>query len=132
MTQATVESHSHDHDVQIDLSGEVDLANASDVEAALRSAVSNHSKTVTLDLTNVEYIDSAGLRIIASLATRLRRSQIELTIVAPPRSPARLVFELSGLMTIATIEPADDADAADANATDDGDGDSGPTDPHEG
>jgi anti-anti-sigma factor len=91
--------------VRLVLRGEVDMANAAEVEADIRNAISNQVRAVSIDLSDVGYLDSAGLRILFGLATRLPVLQIDLEIIAPIGSPVRRVIELSGLPRVATVSP---------------------------
>jgi anti-sigma B factor antagonist len=106
LSAVRVEVQGHGDAIRIALDGDVDLSNAKGVEADLASAITNHTSEVALDLGQVGYLDSVGLRVLYSLAASLRRSQVKLRIVAPPRSPARRAIEVSGMSTIAVIEPA--------------------------
>jgi stage II sporulation protein AA (anti-sigma F factor antagonist) len=101
-----IEVHTRGDAIRIALIGEVDLSNAAEVESAAVSAISNHTSDVDLDLSDVGYLDSAGLRVVYSLALRLRRAQIGLRITAPLESPARRAIEVSGMTTIAALEPS--------------------------
>ena len=106
MNEVQVEVHTRGDAIRIALIGEIDLSNASEVESAVVSAISNHTTEVDLDLSAVGYLDSAGLRVVYSLAVRLRRAQIGLRITTPLDSPARRAIEVSGMTTIAALEPA--------------------------
>jgi stage II sporulation protein AA (anti-sigma F factor antagonist) len=106
MIEARVDVRSTGDHVRLVLSGDVDLSNATEVQAQLSSAIPNHAREVDLDLTHVTYLDSAGLQIVFSLTVQLRRLQIRLRIVAPPRSPAGHAIEMSGMASLAHIEPA--------------------------
>jgi len=79
------------------LSGEVDLDNVAHVEEALHRAIDNRTGAVTLDFAGLEYIDSAGLRCLFTLAHRLDLLQVGLDARVPARSPVRRAMELSGL-----------------------------------
>lgn len=105
MTGVSVAATTTDGQVQLVVEGEVDLSNAADVEQALLAAIDNKATAVTIDLTGVGYLDSAGLRIVYTLATRLDLLQIELEVVAPVGSVARHVIELSGLASVANLAP---------------------------
>jgi anti-anti-sigma factor len=105
VSEVKVEVHSRGDAIRIALIGEVDLSNADETESAVVSAISNHTSEVDLDLSDVGYLDSAGLRVVYSLALRLRRAQIGLRITAPLESPARRAIEVSGMTTIAALEP---------------------------
>ncbi len=106
MNEVQVEVHTRGDAIRIALMGEIDLSNASEVESAVVSAISNHTTEVDLDLSAVGYLDSAGLRVVYSLAVRLHRAQIGLRITTPLDSPARRAIEVSGMTTIAALEPA--------------------------
>jgi anti-sigma B factor antagonist/stage II sporulation protein AA (anti-sigma F factor antagonist) len=105
VTPLTIDVTEEGGAVVVTLAGEVDLANAAEVEARLFSAITNLVTTVSVDLTRTEYIDSAGLQVLFALAARLRVLQIELDLLAPPGSPARRAVELSGLDSLAPLRP---------------------------
>jgi anti-anti-sigma factor len=92
-----------DH-VRIDIAGDVDLSNASNVEAQLTAAIPNWATTVDLDLGRVTYLDSAGLQVVFALTVKLRRLQIELRILSPEGTAARHAIDMAGMGSIAHIE----------------------------
>ncbi|MCD2198142.1 STAS domain-containing protein [Actinomycetospora endophytica] len=104
MTTATVKASTQGPAVAITIIGEIDLENAEAVEEQLSGAIDNQATSVTIDLADLTYLDSAGLRLMFALAARLEVLQIDLTVQAPPRSPARRVLELSGFANAAAIE----------------------------
>jgi anti-anti-sigma factor len=106
VSEVKVEVHTRGDAIRIGLIGEVDLSNADETESAVVSAISNQTSEVDLDLSDVGYLDSAGLRVVYKLALRLRRAQIGLRITAPLESPARRAIEVSGMTTIAALEPS--------------------------
>jgi anti-anti-sigma factor len=105
MTTALVDVTVDDGNVRIAVSGEVDLANAAAVEDQIVAAITNQVATVSVDLGAVDYMDSAGMRILFSLASRLAGLQIGLEIVAPVGSPARRLVEVSGLAPLVALRP---------------------------
>ena len=106
MTDATV-THARDGtERRVAIAGEIDLANAAPVESAIFDAISNDDTLVVLDLSDVRYIDSSGVRILFGLAARLRTLQVELVIEARRSSPARRVVELSGMGMMVELRPA--------------------------
>ena len=92
--------------VHVAIKGEIDLSNASDIEGELADAISNHVTGARVDLDDVTYIDSVGMRVFFKLVTQLRTAQIGLTLVAAHGSPARRVMEVSGLIEFADVQPA--------------------------
>lgn len=91
--------------VQVSVTGDIDLANASEIEARIEAAIPNEATAVDVDLTDVTYLDSAGLRILFRLVVRLERLQIDLCIQAPAGSAARHAIDMSGMPAIARVDP---------------------------
>ena len=100
MTDASMTvGHDSADTARIALFGEIDMANADDVEQQILGAIDNQLTAVTIDLSGLEYIDSAGIRVLFTLANRLAILQIALRLVVPERSPVRRVIDLSGMAT---------------------------------
>jgi anti-anti-sigma factor len=98
MTEARVQvDRDADAGVRITLTGEIDMDNAAQVEHRILSAISNQLSTVTVDLGGLDYIDSAGLRVLFTLGSRLDVLQITLRLVVPTGSSIRRVIDLSGM-----------------------------------
>jgi len=102
---ARVESRTASESIRIALSGDIDLASAATVEDAIRSAMSQQPSAASVDLTDPTYTDSAGIRILFSLASRLRVRRIMLEPIMPPDSPTRRLIELSGFESLAALRP---------------------------
>jgi stage II sporulation protein AA (anti-sigma F factor antagonist) len=98
VTDATMTvTQDSDDTVRIALAGEIDMDNAGQVEHQILGAITNQLTGVTLDLSGIEYIDSAGLRVLFTLGSRLGTLQIVLRVLVPERSPIRRVIDLSGM-----------------------------------
>ncbi|MGH3874786.1 MAG: STAS domain-containing protein [Pseudonocardiaceae bacterium] len=106
MNGAKVESSAADGSMRIIVSGEIDLANAAAVEDEIRDAVSGPPAAVSVDLTAVTYLDSAGVRILFALASRLQALRVMLELVVPLDSPTRRLIELSGFESLVALRPA--------------------------
>ena len=87
------------------LSGEIDLSNSDDVHQRLETVIDGCS-TVLIDLTEITYLDSQGLRLIKQLSTKVERDGIELQLIAPPNSFARQVLELTRMSDYTEIRDA--------------------------
>jgi anti-anti-sigma factor len=77
------------------LSGELDLAGVAQLESAIERARAAGS-IVTIDLTNLDFIDSSGLRVLVGLHNAATRDEFEYTLIAGPPAVHR-AFVLSGL-----------------------------------
>ncbi|HEY6423131.1 MAG TPA: STAS domain-containing protein [Pseudonocardiaceae bacterium] len=105
MTAAKVKVLAENGSIRIALSGEIDLANAAAVEDEIRAAVSRHPTTVSVDLTDLMYMDSSGIRILFTLASRLQAMRIMLELIVPLDSLIRRLIEISGFESHATVRP---------------------------
>jgi anti-sigma B factor antagonist len=78
----------------IHLSGEIDLSNAHDLQQQLENSLEG-SPAVVIDLTEIVYLDSQGLRLIKQLVNKANREGTRLQLVAPPNNFARQVLEVT-------------------------------------
>jgi stage II sporulation protein AA (anti-sigma F factor antagonist) len=93
--------------------GEIDLSNAAEVlERGLESAISDGGRALLLDLSNVSYMDSAGIRALFELAERLTALGSRLVAVVPEEAPIRRVLELADAGTAIALSPTVEAAVA--------------------
>jgi anti-anti-sigma factor len=104
MTLARVDTSAENGSVRISLSGEIDLANVTAVEEEILAAVSGQLTAVSVDLTNLTYIDSVGIRLLFDLVSNLEKSHIVLVLIAPVDSPTRRLINVSGLEPFVTLD----------------------------
>ncbi|HEY0835207.1 MAG TPA: STAS domain-containing protein [Azospirillum sp.] len=92
--------------------GRVDSGTAGAFEARLVQAVSNGAASVVVDMAQLAYISSAGLRALLVAAKRARPAGSRIVLAA--MSPAiREVFDMSGFTSLFEIHAnADDAVSA--------------------
>jgi anti-anti-sigma factor len=86
------------------LSGEIDLSNAAEITDALLGGVPNEALGLVVDLSEVSYIDSAGVRMLAELDHRLGWRAQALRVVAPEESRSRRVLEIAGLELVLSLD----------------------------
>ncbi|OXM69307.1 MULTISPECIES: STAS domain-containing protein [Amycolatopsis] len=103
MTAATIDAVNDGGHVLLRVSGEIDLANANAVQDQIFSAIGNDVMRVSIDLTEVTYLDSSGLRVLFTLTGRLKVLQMGLDLVVAPASPVRRVLEMSGFEPLAKV-----------------------------
>jgi anti-anti-sigma factor len=80
----------------IRLAGEMCLAGAPDVEDELRRVVLTSADTVVIDMRELTFIDSSGIRVILQAHRRAPKAGSRLLLVRGPRAVQR-PFELTGL-----------------------------------
>lgn len=92
------------------LSGELDLSNAGNIGRAITEAVPNSSRGLIVDLGAVDYLDSAGIRLIYELREKVRTRGQTLLLVIPANSPAKDALRLAGVADhVESAETVDDA-----------------------
>jgi anti-anti-sigma factor len=79
------------------LTGEVDMSNAEGIGAAVLEATGNETLGVVLDLTDVRYLDSAGIYVVFGMRSRLRARGQVLRLVIPGASPVDDALRLAGV-----------------------------------
>ena len=89
----------------IRVSGRIDGSNAAAFDRAVIAALETDDCAVLVDLENLSFITSAGLRTFAKVARRLRRGTGELALCAM-RDETRKVFEVAGFHKVIPIYPA--------------------------
>jgi anti-anti-sigma factor len=78
------------------VTGEVDMSNAEDVGATVIDSTPNEAQGVVLDLSAVDYLDSAGIYLIYGLRASLQARGQTLILVIPPISPVHDSLRLAG------------------------------------
>jgi len=89
------------------VTGRVDSATAPELENSLKKLVEAAKTQIVLDLKNVEYMSSAGLRAMVSTLKAVKRVNGDLRLASPsPR--VEEVLRLAGLTSIFSIHPTRD------------------------
>ena len=104
----SIATEPRDDALLVTLAGELDLANADDVESAVLGAVAG-GRRVVLDLRQLDFMDSSGVRVLVAAHAAAEEGGGRFTIVRPPPGGAvSRVLEISGLEGI--LELVDSAD----------------------
>lgn len=90
----------------VELEGELDLASADDVRDALSGT---SAATVVVDLGQVVFLDSAGLRALDGGNRELEAAGRRLVLVAPASSRAAFTFRVAGFPDGTVYETVEDA-----------------------
>lgn len=110
----TIRSHRSADAHVLALEGELDVASASDVEAALVAieAAARPVESVIVDLRGLTFIDSTGLRLLIEASDRAETATYRLRLLQPKDSVFR-VCVIAGIDTLLPFEHVtrDDADA---------------------
>ena len=75
------------------LSGEIDLENARALEAEILSGMDD-AQALVVDLSDVSYFDSSGMRMLDALAGACDAAGVPLRVVAPDGGRARFILRI--------------------------------------
>src|SRR4051794_2045591 len=96
MTPFSVEREPRGAAVRLRLTGDLDLATAEDAERAIIEAEEARPPVLILDLSELAFMDSTGLRVILSANTRAQDQERRMVLVKGP-SVVQRVFEITRL-----------------------------------
>ena len=88
----------------VEVNGRIDSTNASRLGESLNEQIDAGRKQLGIDLCNVEYMSSAGLRELVAAAKKVRNDNGDLRI-ASPSSRVKEVLELAGLNLVFKVFP---------------------------
>ncbi|SDL96153.1 STAS domain-containing protein [Nonomuraea jiangxiensis] len=81
------------------VAGEIDMSNTAALADAVTAALRGTAGLLVLDLTAVDYLDSAGLAVLFDHAERIE------VITGPLLAPVLTISGLTGLVTVHNTEP---------------------------
>lgn len=87
----------------VPLLGQINSANAGALEAQLLTLVDGGVRQLVLDFAALDYISSAGLRLVLVLAKRLKQERGRLVLCAM-QPHVHEVFDISGFLAILDVQ----------------------------
>jgi anti-sigma B factor antagonist len=105
--ELTIDERRDDGTVVLGLAGELDLATAGSVEAAVARARAGGLARLVLDLRELAFLDSTGIQEILRADLASREEHFELVIIRGPRAVERLfsLLELHERVTVVDDDP---------------------------
>jgi len=97
----TIQKNKDGEQLKIALTGRLDTTTAPQLEAELKESITG-IKDLTLDFSGLEYISSAGLRVLLA-AQKIMQKQGKMKICNVNETIAE-VFEITGFSDVLTIE----------------------------
>lgn len=90
-----------DKDLTVKVEGRIDTITSQELEESLNEDIENIN-SLTLDFEALEYISSAGLRVLISTQKKLKANDAKLTIINV-NDTIKEIFRMSGFDKILTI-----------------------------
>ena len=89
------ETHERGDAAVVRLGGELDLAAIEPLQSELDRVCSDGLSTLTIDLSELDFVDSTGLHLLLRLRSRCEERQLGLKVVPGPPAVQRL-FRITG------------------------------------
>jgi len=90
--------------VLVTVTGDVDLATAERLRETVLARI-EPGREVCLDCSGVQFLDSAGLRVLLEADRTARTTRASLVLAAPSDAVARTI-QLAGVAEVLTVRPA--------------------------
>jgi len=90
------------------ITGEVDMSNATSVRQLIAGAVTPDDDAVIVDLSELAFMDSAGLHSVVELSTLLDEARQQLLLCVPHGSPMERAIQIVGLPGAVSVHPSPD------------------------
>jgi anti-sigma B factor antagonist len=103
-TDVVVDRGAREGDWIVRVRGEIDVATSPRLKEHLTAVLDQGAKFVTLDLSDLGFIDSSGLGVLVGAHKRLLESGGETMTLRGLQEPVRRVFEITGLTKLFTVE----------------------------
>jgi anti-sigma B factor antagonist len=94
-----IEQSMHGEHHVVALAGELDLAGAPELTETVDALCAAGAREIELDLHELEFIDSSGIRSILQARESCAEHAVEFFLV-PPAGGAMRIFELTGLIDV--------------------------------
>lgn len=90
--------------VVVNVRGDVDVATSPRLREELHRAIGSGATRLVVDMSNMAFIDSAGLGVLIGALKQARERDVEFVLRGLQPSPSK-VFSITGLDAVFTVEP---------------------------
>lgn len=80
------------------IEGEIDASNVHEIGERLRTSLTNRSTVLVVDLTETQYLDSAGINLLFELHGELADRQQRFLLVVPASTPIMRMLSIAGVI----------------------------------
>ena len=86
------------------ITGDIDASNSPRLQTIILEHIANQDTGLVIDLTNLTYIDSTGIRLLYEISLRLDHRGQTLRVALPPDSPIRRILAITKLDTLINVD----------------------------
>jgi anti-anti-sigma factor len=102
-----VETRSENGATILAVGGRLDAVTAPELEGKINELMNSGPTAIVMSLSKLEYISSAGLRVILAAAKKLKAKQAKF-LIAGLQDAVKQVFEISGFYSILSIHASEE------------------------
>jgi len=95
-TKFTIAEETSGEILLLSLVGELDLSTVPELERRVDGKLGQDTKQLTLDLGDLTFMDSSGLRLLIELDRRSRQEAWKLTLIPSKHESTQMVLRLTG------------------------------------
>jgi len=100
----SVDAEGHDGEVVVRLQGELDMAATPALSRALDAAMDTRPHSLALDLNELTFVDSTGIRVLITACRRAGAQGCSFVLCSPQRAVLK-ALRLTGMDRLMVIEP---------------------------
>jgi len=104
-----VETTQHGDVVLIAIEGTIDTLTADEISTHFEEQIAGGHTRLVVDLTDVDYLASTGLRLLLTIMNQVREKGGDLKLLEPNEN-VRRIMDLTGIFTLIDVHP--DAESA--------------------
>ncbi len=104
-TKFEIREHATERALELSVTGELDMNTVELLTGHVERNLADRPGALRLDLAELGFMDSSGLRFLIDLYDRSRREDWELSIVRPRNESATMVLRATGADTALPFEP---------------------------
>lgn len=98
-TKFEITQNASDSRLTLAIAGELDISTVPTLTRHLDERFESNGAALTLDLRELTFMDSSGLRLLIALNDRSQREPWELRLIAPTSEAALMVLRVTGAYT---------------------------------
>jgi anti-anti-sigma factor len=107
-TKFEISQRSTGSTLNMSVTGELDLRTVATLSQHLDDALGQGITALTLDLRELAFMDSSGLRFLIELGDRARQQAWQLRLIAPKHEAAAIVLRVTGADTALPFQDGSD------------------------
>ena len=103
MSEIPITTSRHGDVAVASVAGDIDMINHDELLRSLLATALDQGPRLVIDLTDVQYVDSNGVRMLFELATELNQARVEWAVALDDDSPLMRLLKVTAFNEVAPI-----------------------------